>query len=248
MNRFPAVSKGAVLSLLVGGSSHLVDVLAVHGLRHIRCGRATTTTTSATATSAVDVSTDDTMIPSASSVDACDVPGACLVDADVEVDFAPSVQADAAEAARAQAEKDAQAAAHMAREAACAATAQAAKVAAAAEGAAAAERQRAAAAALSSLVSGSAKSDPSQEAMVITCAFKLPDGGRCTGSLSADAPLLALWWTLDAGGHAPPGRDFALATSFPRRRLLRPVSQAEDTLRTAGLADSKQQAFFVELL
>ena len=42
--------------------------------------------------------------------------------------------------------------------------------------------------------------------------------------------------------------DYALATSYPRRRFVRPPGGAEEgpTLRDAGLADQRQQAFFAE--
>jgi len=89
-NRYPAVAKGAVLALQLEGVSHLVDVLALKGNRHVRCGVA----------GAVVAAVDSTEPSEA-------VPAACLVDTNLEVDFAPSV---AAEAAEAKAEEQARAA------------------------------------------------------------------------------------------------------------------------------------------
>ena len=85
MNRFPAVATGAApLALRLDGLSHLVDVLAIKGRRDIRCGAPTAST------------------PAEGAVES--VPAACLVDADVEVDFAPSVEHEAkAHAVQAQA-------------------------------------------------------------------------------------------------------------------------------------------------
>ena len=95
MNRFPAISKGAVLGLQLGGTTHIVDVLGLKGLRHVRCGTA-------------DVARPTADVAGEGASEA--VPAACLVDADVELDFAPSVEADAKAAAaakRAQAQAEA---------------------------------------------------------------------------------------------------------------------------------------------
>ena len=85
MNRYPAVSTHATLSLVLDGTSHLVDVVAISGWRHMRRGTCT-----------------ESALPPASAK-AEKVSAACLVDADVEVDFAPSLQAEASAKAQAQA-------------------------------------------------------------------------------------------------------------------------------------------------
>ena len=101
----------------------------------------------------------------------------------------------------------------------------------------------------------------------VSCAVKLPDGRRCTFNVPSGAPLTALWWSVDAQGFGGGNADYALVTSYPRRRLLRPTtypmltrttdisdaaadasSTAGPTLRSEGLAEPAQQAFFLEML
>ena len=104
------------------------------------------------------------------------------------------------------------------------------------------------------------------EASSIQCAVRCPDGSRCSIKLRRSDPLAALFWLVDAQASIPAGVEFALVTSFPRRRFLRPARpsasraqlqpqpqaeaqpQEESTMESAGLVDSSQQAFFVELL
>ena len=89
--------------------------------------------------------------------------------------------------------------------------------------------------------------------------MRLPDGSRCSAALRGDAPLAALFWLVDARAPAAvrSGRDFALATTFPRRRFLRPEDDEDHgqergplrrTLATEGLAGEGRLAFFAELL
>ena len=149
-----------------------------------------------------------------------------------------------------------------------AAAAQAAAQEAATEGAtraAAATRQQEAIAALASLEAKVAEESKGEAVAagaagatvgtLVSCAVRFPDGSRCTFSLRASAPLAALFWSVDARGPPPglpEGRvEYALATQYPRRRWERPRSGDSalphgPTLREAGLADSRQQAFFVE--
>ena len=102
MNRFPAVATGAAMALRLHGTSHVVDVLAMKGLRHVRCGTVAAVAPADDATSGASES----------------VPAACLVDADVEVDFAPSIEHEAKEHASNQAaQAQAQAALEEARSA-----------------------------------------------------------------------------------------------------------------------------------
>ena len=116
MNRYPAVATGAVLALQLDGTSHLLDVLALRGLAHVRCGASASSqhdiarlnaeqpVAAEEASGAAELGGADLGLPDSPDASAA-VPAACLVDADVNVDFAPSVEAEAAEVrARAQAE------------------------------------------------------------------------------------------------------------------------------------------------
>ena len=91
--------------------------------------------------------------------------------------------------------------------------------------------------------------------LVVECVVRCPDGSRCAAPLPAGAPLAALFALVEARWVEAPGApqlppDFALATTFPRRRIARPAAAGEEpptTLRDAGLADSRQQMFLVEM-
>ena len=253
MNRYPAISTQACLPLVLDGVSHLVDVVSLKGWRHVRCG----------------ICGERSLPPAGAAHEL--VPAACLVDADVEVDFAPSAQAEAAEAkvkAEIQAKAKAMVAAVAAERAASKEALPAAAGAVAAPGnqtasaeadthtSAPTDRQAMAIALLASLLDGGGSSSSADGvggdgSRIVKCAAKLPDGSRASFELPSDAPLAALWWSIDAKGELPglpPGRDYALATSYPRRRFLRPADGAAqaETLRSSGLADAAQQAFFVE--
>ena len=70
-------------------------------------------------------------------------------------------------------------------------------------------------------------------------------GSRTNSMADLEQQVEAQW--REPAGASPLPRDFALATTFPRRRVARPASDADaTTLREAGLADSKQQMFQVE--
>jgi hypothetical protein len=251
MNRYPAVSRGATLSLMLDKTMYQVDVLAIKALRHVRCGAAEDA--SARGGGGDEPSPGSRwrrgggMGEGASSGSEL-VPAACIVDADVEVDFAPSVESETAAsqaAVQAEAARTAKARQDAERAAAAAETTAAAERAAQAVGA---ERQRAALAALAALAAapGNPLADDERQ---ISCAVRLPDGARHTFSLSSGAPLAALWWSLESSGdiHRLPA-EFALCTSFPRKRFVRPdnAAGAASTLASSGLADSMQQAFFIE--
>ena len=195
------------------------------------------------------------------------VEAACLVDADVEIEFAPSVAAEVAKEAEARQREAAAARADAARAAAAAAeaqAAQAAQVAASHAASVASTRRRASTAALSAAeltsdAAGEVTAQPPQLAGAppprsrspkqIDCVARLPDGSRCTTRLPSTAPLLALFWLVDARAAeaaVPAGREFALTTSYPRRHFVRPADESA-TLQSEGLGDAPQQAFFVEL-
>lgn len=95
-NRLTAVARGDVLSMDIGGARHAVEVLAVRGLPDVRCGRPAAVLDVGAALRAVGAGDG----PSPPIL----LPAACIVDADVEVDFAESSEAEgASERARAAA-------------------------------------------------------------------------------------------------------------------------------------------------
>ena len=93
LNRLTAVSVGDVLSLRVGGERHAVDVLAVRGLPAVRCGRP--------GAQGFDVGAALRAAQGSSGGGGVLVRAACIVDADVELDFAESCESEGA-TARAQ--------------------------------------------------------------------------------------------------------------------------------------------------
>lgn len=269
INRFVAVATGDTLQLIVDGHRYLVDVLECRGLPHVRCG------VGGAAPQRAPSDGGDGLggaggVGTAGGGGGVVVPAVCLVDSNVEVEFAVAADAEQ-EAARAEAERAAQAAKAQAAQAAREAEIAAAAVAAAKEAEAAAaaaqaaslsaaeareQRRRAAAAALQAAAETAASTagDDGAAASPIDCVMRCPDGSRCQVRLGADAPggLRLLFCAVEAQWHEPAGapplpRDFALATTFPRRRVERPASDADaTTLREAGLADGKQQMFQVE--
>ena len=102
-----------------------------------------------------------------------------------------------------------------------------------------------------------------EKCAMIDVVVRCPDGSRYARQLRADSPLVAVFWIVDTQATAsaiPDGRDFALATSYPRRRFLRPSEPQEPsqqqeqffsgsiTLLSSGLAATAQLTFFVDLL
>lgn len=261
INRFPAISRGRAISLDLGGHGggghgrHQLDVIAVRGLPGTRCGAPA----DAASASGGSGGGGDAPLRVEKGVS---VEAACLVDADVEIEFAPSVVAEAAKEAEARQREAAVARAEAARAAAAAAVAaeaHAAQVAASHAASVASNRRQASTAALSAVelasdAAGGAAAQPPQLAGApppkwIDCVARLPDGSRCTARLPSTAPLLALFWLVDARATEaamPAGREFALTTSYPRRRFVRPADESA-TLQSEGLGDAPQQAFFVEL-
>ncbi|KAL3931715.1 MAG: hypothetical protein SGPRY_001007, partial [Prymnesium sp.] len=73
----------------------------------------------------------------------------------------------------------------------------------------------------------------------------------CSARLLASAPLAALFWLVDARAAAPLPEEFRLVTTFPRRIFERPLEatapHSHTSLEDAGLAGTRQQAFFVEV-
>lgn len=108
-NRLPAVASGDVLTLDIGGERHPVEVLSVRGLPYVRCGRP-----GEFEFGNLDVNAALGSLEPAAQTPA-PVPAACIVDADVEVEFVPSAaaaqQGDSVAGAGHAAEGDARAAA-----------------------------------------------------------------------------------------------------------------------------------------
>ena len=147
INRFPAISRGRAISLDLGGHGggghggsgghggghgggpggggqrrHQLDVIDVRGLPGTRCGMPAD---AASASGGSGGGGDAPLrVEKGMSVEA-----ACLVDADVEIEFAPSVAAEVAKEAEARQREAAAARADAARAAAAAAEAQAAQAA-----------------------------------------------------------------------------------------------------------------------
>ena len=83
-NRLPAVQAGDVLPLELLDERHAVEVVAVRGWPHVRCGRPE---------AALDLGAALASIGAAGR--AQQVPAACIVDADVEIDFVQSSEREA---------------------------------------------------------------------------------------------------------------------------------------------------------
>lgn len=171
-----------------------------------------------------------------------------VVETDLEVDIAPSVEAEAAQAAeRARVEAEA-AAARQAAEEARAAEAVAAAAAAARSAEAAAARAAAAAA---------LPPEPAEAPGTVNVLVKLPSGERRTRRFSHAQPLALLFAfveTLELSRGAEEGeadsgqRGFRLASQYPRRVWERSACSADSpSLGAAGLGGT-QEALFVELL
>ena len=86
-NKLPAIAKGDVLNFELLDERHAVEVLAVRGNPHVRCGRPSTF---------LDVNAALASVSDQASTSQL-VPAACTVDADLEVDFAQSSESEGAE-------------------------------------------------------------------------------------------------------------------------------------------------------
>ena len=269
INRFPAISRGASISLQLDSRRFSVGVVAVRGLPNVRCGE-----------SPMDVqhSGGDATSPHTTAGKknlpsrGLDAAAVCLVDADVEVEFTQSVameaaaaEAHAAEAAAAEAAKRAKAVDDERAAAAAGHTEQRQQEARAAAALATATRLQRSASLLASLEARESlmSAVAAEKCAMIDVVVRCPDGSRYARQLRADSPLVAVFWIVDTQATAsaiPDGRDFALATSYPRRRFLRPSEPQEPsqqqeqffsgsiTLLSSGLAATAQLTFFVDLL
>jgi hypothetical protein len=167
----------------------------------------------------------------------------CLVDADVECDFRPSLETMSREAAEEAARAEAQQAA--ARSLAESAEAARAEEAAAAAAAAAAQAARAGrrADARARLPAEPAASDGESISIVV----RFADGTRFVRRFAATAPLAALFDAVEASDvqTLPDADKVTLIASYPRRVFHRSEAADGRSLRDAGLT-GKQEALFVE--
>lgn len=85
LNRYVCVAKGDLIHFELMGSRFAVEILAVRGLPAVRCGRPDTL-----AIQCLDVGAALATLQPVPQL----VPAACLHDADVEVDFAPSAESE----------------------------------------------------------------------------------------------------------------------------------------------------------
>ena len=179
-----------------------------------------------------------------------------LLDTDMEVEVAPSVEreeAQAAQEAERQRREEALAEAAAQRRAADAAVQEeeAAAAAHALEQAAASRRAREERRAHSAAVLAAA---PEAEAGAgsVQCVVRCPDGSRCVRRMRAADGVSLLFALVEAEyvepeGGAPLPAAFSLAAQFPRRVLLRPDGgTAGPSLAEAGLS-SPQESLVVEL-
>jgi hypothetical protein len=266
INRFPAISRGATISLYLGGTRHQVDILLLHATA-VRCGvppaglvAGQLNNGGSKGSSSEEQAMGGELVP-VGAARGVEVRAACLVDADVEAEFAPSIAAEAAEE-EAQKRLAVAAAQAAAQEAAAAREEEAKQAQANASASQLASRLRRSAAGVATLQA--AQLERGGDALkIIECVVRCADGSRCSFSLSADAPLAALFWMVDVRATSLPKGEYALATTFPRRRFLRPVDHDDHdaqmqavqgrphelpTLSSEGLADAPQQAFFMEAL
>ena len=167
----------------------------------------------------------------------------CLVDADVECDFRPSLETMSREAAEEAARAEAQQAA--ARSLAESAEAARAEEAAAAAAAAAAQAARAGrrADARARLPAEPDASDGESISIVV----RFADGTRFVRRFAATAPLAALFDAVEASDvqTLPDADKVTLIASYPRRVFHRSEAADGRSLRDAGLT-GKQEALFVE--
>ena len=261
MNRYVAIGVGDVIHLHVGagdsatpplertGERFALDVVALRGLPGTRCGLPEGAAQMLDVGAALRGLTEGPM--GVGPPQGVAVRAACLVDADVICEFAPSLETadregreeEQAAAVRAAAEEA------TAREAAAARAAAEAAAAACASAAAAREARRDAACTALSALQASEARVPSSSGRVTT-AVQCPDGARLVATFTQDTTLLACFQLVEAEWHEKEGTpllpaEFSLATRFPRRCMAR-ASASQLTLGEAGLV-STQELLFVEV-
>ena len=222
---------------------HALEVSALRGLPGVRCGLPEGSAQLLDVSAALQGVLDGGIgRPKGVAVRA-----ACLVDADVECDFAPSFETTGREEAEARAKAEAAEA----------------ERAALLEAAQREERQheerrlrreaaRSALALLPTVESTAAVGELAARAGgTITCAVRCPDGTRLMRKFSRGDEVLACFQLVEAEWNEPEGAallpvDFCLVTRQPRRCLRRAECEAAGTtFEQAGLS-STQEALFVE--
>ena len=239
MNRFVAVAAGDTLQLSVGGNRYQVDVLECRGLLHVRGGAVGGGGDGGGGGGGGSVSVDDVGGAGPGLAAAVVVPAVCLVDSNVEVEFAPSAaeaeaeiereiereRAAARQAAAEQAARERQAAteqsareATAAAEAACEAQAREAQVRREARGDAAA----------------ALPAEPAAGEGVTTVLVRMPDGPRISRRFDKAAPLRLVRRWVEASSPAEMRMvAFELVSTYPR--FVATEQNAEQTLEQAGL-------------
>mmetsp|Transcript_20246 Transcript_20246/g.57062 ORF Transcript_20246/g.57062 Transcript_20246/m.57062 type:complete len:449 (-) Transcript_20246:222-1568(-) len=173
-----------------------------------------------------------------------------LIDTDLEVEIAPSLEEEEALAAARAAEQRAAEVAEAARAAAAAAQVKAAEE-------AAAQQEAAASAAAAALEERCARRERAQEALPaepaaggMLLSVRCPDGARCVRRFEPTAPLEAAFALVEASWVEAVGAPllppaFALVAQFPRRVFSREGAAAV-TLEQAGLG-AAHEALLVEI-
>jgi len=164
-----------------------------------------------------------------------------IIDTDLEVDIAPSVEAEAAQRAdEERRRREREEAARMEAE-------RAAREAVAEEDA---ERRRQEAAARRELAVAQLEPEPAESPTTVSIMIKLPSGARRMRRFdraSSTARLFAFVDTLDLGVDDLADASYTLSSQFPRRVVERPPAGGPaPTLEEAGLAASRHEALFVE--
>ena len=229
MNRFVAVAAGDTLQLSVGGNRYQVDVLECRGLLHVRGGAVGGGGDGGGGGGGGgSVSVDDVGGAGPGLAAAVVVPAVCLVDSNVEVEFAPSaaeaeaeiereIERERAAARQATAEQSAREAT-AAAEAACEAQAR--------EAQARREARGDAAAAL--------PAEPAAGEGVTTVLVRMPDGPRISRRFDKAAPLRLVRRWVEASSPAEMRMvAFELVSTYPR--FVATEDNAEQTLEQAGL-------------
>lgn len=164
-----------------------------------------------------------------------------VIDTDLEVDIAPSVEAEVAEAA----ERD-----RRAREREAARRLEEERAAREAAAMAAAEERRQVSAAARAQASAALGPEPSEDETAVSIMIKLPSGARKMRRFLKEDKLGTLFNftdTLDLGVDDMQDKSYVLTSAFPRQVFSRPAADDVTTVEAAGLARSRTEALFVEL-
>ena len=220
---------------------HALEVSALRGLPGVRCGLPEG------AAQPLDVSAALLGVTGGDPSKGVPVRAACLVDADVECDFAPSFETVGREEGEAKAKAEA-------AEAEQAAARAAAQLAADAKAERAARREAAKSALASLPVTEASAAVVGQTARgdgTTTCAVRCPDGTRLLRTFSKSDSVLSCFRLVEAEWNEPEGvallpADFCLVTRHPRRCLRRAECEAAGTTFEAAGLVSTQEALFVE--